>query len=114
MLPSSEVLKMIRGSDDFRESVMKASVRHAGPIALVFNISVYFSRGVRPSGRAWAEMPALLIKTSRRPNMSCTHSAALEMDESKVTSSWTASTERFGRDDIAASPLERERQPISI
>ena len=58
-------------------------------------------------------MPALLMRTSRRPYSSLTVVTALEMEESEVTSSSIDSRERpEGREAIAASYFARERLPM--
>ena len=60
-------------------------------------------------------MPALLMSTSSRPCLEATTAAAAAMDVSDVTSSSIGSTlTPAGREEIAASPLDRERVPIRM
>ena len=106
---------MMRGSEDFRTSGMKASATQAALMVLVSMIWVYRWRKVRPSGRVFSEMPALLMRRSRRPYFSCTAVTALEMEESEVTSSSIGSRERpEGREAIVASHFVRERLLMRI
>lgn len=61
-----------------------------------------------------SNVPALLIKTSKWPNLAFTMEAALDMDASEVTSISMGSTEQpsFCKSATAASPRAAERAPI--
>jgi hypothetical protein len=63
---------------------MKASETSIAPKTFVENILCSLSRPVEPG----EVVPALLMKTSTRPNCSETRFTALEMEVSFSTSSW--------------------------
>lgn len=108
---------MILGFDDFLSRGMTASVRIVGPNTLVSKIARRVSRdghfSVGPSG----QIPALLMKTSRRPKSASSFWAAAVMVESFVASSssrlkdpWTFFSSSSLR---TFSPFERLRAPIT-
>ena len=92
----------------------KASPMSWGPVALVWKqTAICSARGT--SGTR--EMPALLMRASRRPCVDSTVFAATRIDSGEETSTTMSSTVpgrlRAWRDSTAEEPLEAERLPRS-
>jgi hypothetical protein len=103
---------MRRGLRDLRRRGRKASVTEAAPMTLV----VRTARGAERLGCDSAEMPALLMRMSRRLWVEAILVAAASTDVSSVTSIWRVERvllrSRSAFNDVAAaSPLDRSRQP---
>jgi len=78
--------KTTRGAEDLLRRGMKASVVSAAPKVLTANVSWKCLRRAGPvASSSSTHNPALLIKTSRRPNLEVTCSAAAAIDSSEVT-----------------------------
>lgn len=82
----SEDMKTMRGAVDALRGEMKASVVSAAPKELTAKLSWYVVRRAGPERfSSLRAIPALLIKTSRRPNLEVTCWAAVAIDSSEVT-----------------------------
>ena len=79
-------MKTIRGAVEALRRGIKASVVNAAPKVLTAKISWYVVRSAGPERpSSLRAIPALLIKTSRRPNIEVTCWAAVAIDSSEVT-----------------------------
>ncbi len=78
-------MKTTRGADDALRRGIKASVVSAAPKVLTPNVSWKAARVGGDEYSVLRHIPALLIKTSRRPNFEVTCWAAAVIDSSEVT-----------------------------
>lgn len=88
MLPSEEVTLMMRGSFAFWSRGVAARVTRVGPTTLVSKMACISERVGQVLSAGSGQMPALLMRMSRRPKDWEIEAKAEVMEESDVTSSW--------------------------
>lgn len=98
----------------FNNKGVKACVVIAAPKTFVMN--VFCSVSKRGLDSCWIQMPALLMRMSRRPKSLSTFLAAAVTDSWEVTSSWMTEREPLGdmawRSLIAFWPFSMDREPM--
>lgn len=116
MLPREEVTFMILGLLLARRSGNMAFVAMVGPKTFVSKMSRISDRLGQAASLDSGQVPALLMRMSRRPWARSMEAAAEEIEVSSVTSSWTRllvpGWALAWMDESAELPLERFREPI--